>query len=701
VVKKVLKLSPKDPARFTFFSVCQRIVWVFHSFLRAFYQWVPMPHLYMIRIFTLMLTGLIPALIQAQPTINADTTKNLAPIYVTASRLQQTAAELGRNVTIIAGREINRFPVNSLDDLLRVLPSIDVQSRGSFGAQADITLRGSTFNQVLILIDGMRINDPLTGHFAGYFPITPAEVEQIEIVRGAGSAVYGPDAVGGVINIVTKTFAVRAQQAKTTEGQATVQRGQWNLWNVNAGGFRQTEKLRLGGGVLINTTPGQALAAPSTQRNDVDLKTYSLSGSYSFTPKITLAARAAFDRRDFNAQWFYTTSTVDQSRETTLRNLYQGQLRIQESAKQQTELQFTHIYSTDRYVFNPSPTFVPSNHRMQFSLAQLNHFMQLSNRWKASVGGQYDNRQIQSNDRGDHTTWHWGGYGILTTQTSFGLTATGSLRFDWDQSFGRELVPQLNLSYSPLAQLVVRGSVGKSIRAADFTERYTSNNLPGPLSAGRNIGLPNLQAERALNAELGADWMPASGVTLKATGFLRNGSNLIDYVSVSGTDVIRQTGLTNVAADRMYRLAQNLFSVQTRGIEVELWIKKQVSDKVLLEFIGGYTHLNTASPVVSQYLASFARHQLNSTLTVTAGRFNLGLTGQYKVRNRAAVETINRQLTANYKVVNARAEFAILANQLYVTAQVQNLFNEQYADILGAQMPGRWAMGGLRWQFRK
>jgi iron complex outermembrane receptor protein len=655
----------------------------------------------MIRVFTLMLMGLVPVMVQAQSTTDADTTKNLTPVYVTASRLQQTAAELGRNVTIIPGREISRFPVNSLDDLLRVLPSIDVQSRGSFGAQADITLRGSTFNQVLILIDGMRINDPLTGHFAGYFPITPAEIEQIEIVRGAGSAVYGPDAVGGVINIVTKTFAVRAQSTKTTEGQATVQRGQWNLWNVNAGGFRQTEKLRLGGGVLINTTPGQALAAPSTQRNDVNLKTYSLSGSYSFTPKISLAARAAFDRRDFNAQWFYTTSTADLSRETTLRNLYQGQLRFLASERQQTEVQFTHIYSTDRYVFNPAPTFVPSNHRMQFSLAQLNHFMQLSDRWKASVGGQYDNRQIQSNDRGDHATWHWGAYGILTTQTSFGLTATGSLRFDWDQSFGRELVPQLNLSYSPLAELVVRGSIGKSIRAADFTERYTSNNLPGPLSAGRNIGLPNLQAERALNAEVGADWMPASGVTVKATGFLRSGTNLIDYVSLPGTEVIRQTGLINVAADRTYRLAQNLFNVQTRGIEVELWVKRQLSDKVLLDFIGSYTLLNTASPVVSQYLANFARHQVNSSLNLTTGRFNLGLTGQFKARNQAAVEAINRRITANYKVINARAEFAVLPNQLYVTAQVLNLFNEQYADILGAQMPTRWAMGGLRWQLRK
>ena len=625
---------------------------------------------------------------------------DLKPVIVVASRLQQTAREVGRNVTIVSGQELSRFPVNSLDDLLRCLPSIEVQSRGSFGAQADITLRGSTFNQVLILVDGLRVNDPLTGHLNGYLPITPAEIEQIEIVRGAGSALYGPDAVGGIINIVTKTFAA-SRPVEKADVRATVQRGEWRFWNVNAGGFWQSQKLRVAGGVLTNTTQGQPLDSPSNHRNDVDLKTYSLSVSYALMPKLTLAARAAFDRRDFNAQWFYTTSTADLSRETTTRNFYQTQLRFRPNERQHTEFQFAHAYSTDFYVFNPA--FTPSNHQMRFTNAQLNQFFQLNTRWKLAVGGQYDVRKIESNDRGNHETAHWGLYSVLTAQTAFGLTATGSLRYDQDQSYGGEVLPQLNLSYSPTARWVLRGSVGKSIRAADFTERYVSNNLPGTLSAGRNIGLANLQAERATNAELGTDWTPVRGITLKVTGFLRKGTGLIDYVSLSGAEVIRQTALTNLAPDRSYRLAQNLFEVQTRGVETELWIKQELGKKVALDLVTGYTRLTTASAggVVSQYLANFARHQITGTLTLTAGRVAWSLSGLYKERNRAAVEAINRRLTPGYKVFHTKLDVAVLPGQLFLTAQVHNLFDERYADILGAQMPRRWLMGGLRWQLRR
>ena len=86
-------------------------------------------------------------------------------------------------------------------------PGVEVQSRGGFGVQGDIVMRGSTFTQVLILVNGMRLNDPLTGHFNSYIPVSMADIERIEILRGAASAMYGPDAVGGVINIISKTFS--------------------------------------------------------------------------------------------------------------------------------------------------------------------------------------------------------------------------------------------------------------------------------------------------------------------------------------------------------------------------------------------------------------------------------------------------------------------------------------------------------------
>ena len=91
----------------------------------------------------------------------------------------------------INGAAFSALPVQSVDDLLRYLPGIEVQQRGPQGAQADITIRGGTFQQVLVIIDGMKLNDPLTGHFNLYIPIHPADIERVEILKGAASAVWG------------------------------------------------------------------------------------------------------------------------------------------------------------------------------------------------------------------------------------------------------------------------------------------------------------------------------------------------------------------------------------------------------------------------------------------------------------------------------------------------------------------------------
>jgi vitamin B12 transporter len=627
-----------------------------------------------------------------------DSSRALSEVTVYASRINQKASELGRNVTVIKGSELARFPVNSLDDLLRCVPSLEVQSRGSFGAQADITMRGSTFNQVLILLDGLRLNDPLTGHFNGYLPITPAEIEQIEIVRGAGSAIYGPDAVGGVINIVTKTFSTN--RALPNTAQATLQGGEWQMLNVNAGGYFSAKRLRASGGLLINKSDGQPIELPSTLRNDFDLKTYSLSLSYDIAPKLTLSGRAAFDRRDFNAQWFYTTSALDLSRETTSRNWWQAQARY-EGNKHQTELQFAHAYSTDFYVFNPDPRFVPSSHQMWYTNTQLNHYWQAAKWLKLTFGGQYDVRRITSNDRGNHQTTHGGVYALATTTTHFGLTTTASLRYDYDQSYKHEWLPQLNLSYAASSKLWLRASAGRSIRAADFTERFVSNNLPGPLAAGRNIGNANLLAERAFNTELGIDVMPLDGLTFKITGFLRDGNNLIDYVTLPGAQVITQTGLTNLATDRNYRLAQNLFEVKTRGIEAELWYRHNIAQHLHLDAMLGYTAMNIDNNggVVSQYLANFARQQTTGTITLSSKRWSWSLSGLQKRRNAAAVAAINRSLAPNYTVFHTKLDLKVYKS-VRLTYQIHNLFNQSYADILGAQMPRRWHMGGVAWSIK-
>ena len=98
--------------------------------------------------------------------------KLLKPVILYGSHLENNPSESGKNITIINSDEILNYNVQSIDELLKLIPSIELQSRGGFGTQSDIVLRGTTFNQTLVLLDGMRINDPLTGHFSMYIPIS-------------------------------------------------------------------------------------------------------------------------------------------------------------------------------------------------------------------------------------------------------------------------------------------------------------------------------------------------------------------------------------------------------------------------------------------------------------------------------------------------------------------------------------------------
>src|SRR6476661_4136743 len=203
------------------------------------------------RIVIQLLTLSLPAFCIAQ-----ENEANLDPVTVTSSVSPERISKTGLNIFVIKGERFYNLPVNSVDELLRYLPGIEIQSRGAMGSQSDIVLRGGTFQQVLVIMDGVRLNDPNTGHFTSYFPVTPSEIDRIEILKGASSAVYGTEAVGGVINIITRTFAAK-KDARSANALAQVNAGTYGLLNASAGIFNNDGKTSVGIGVLSNNASGQ------------------------------------------------------------------------------------------------------------------------------------------------------------------------------------------------------------------------------------------------------------------------------------------------------------------------------------------------------------------------------------------------------------------------------------------------------------
>ncbi len=625
-----------------------------------------------------------------------ETGVQLDSVEITATRTIQNITRTGRNIQVISSQEISNLPVNSTDELLRYLPGIEIQSRGGFGVQSDLTLRGSTFNQVLVLVDGVRFNDPLTGHFNGYIPVPLAEIERVEVIKGTASSIYGADAVGGVINIITKTIT----KEKSLNVNASLKAGSFGYFGTDVSLLAKENKWKYSVGFQSNKSEGQQFENPnyetvaSAPKNyNTWFNTHTVSGGLGreIGKNWNASLRASYDVRDFNAKYFYTASAFDESVEKT--TVFFSDLKLAGThGKFRTEGDLVYRQSTDHFAFNPA--FSANDHITQFGFFQLNQTYQLSIKNTFVYGVQVDFRDIESSDRGNHSNFHSGVYGQWISNLVPHLTTILSLRGDYDNNYDFEMSPQLNISYV-MNKWVIRGGVGKGIRAADYTERFVSNNLPA-LVPGRNLGNPDLAAESSWNYEIGTDYYVVKGFKLVTTGFYRSSSNLIDYVPTAGKDIINVP--VALVPDGTYLYSRNLTSVNTFGIEVEAWYSKSFKSGNNLDIKLGYTGLSNENSdgEVSKYVSSTAKHLMNGNVSYSISKFDISLSGLYKMREEAYSNSLGLELKPTYFVTNANIGYRLVNSKVKFSLQVLNIFDEQYSDILGAKMPGRWIIAGVK-----
>jgi len=627
--------------------------------------------------------------------IAQNSTLELDSIEISTIRTIQNITRTGRNIQVITSEDISVLPVHSTDELLRYLPGIEIQSRGGFGVQSDFTLRGSTFNQVLVLVDGVRVNDPLTGHFNGYIPVPLSEIDRVEVIKGTASSIYGADAVGGVVNVITK----QAPNNGVVAVDASLKAGSYGYFGTDVSLLGKVKKWHFAAGIQSNISDGEQFenpnrpiidAAPTNFNTWFKTQTYSASVGRKIGDNWDATLRVSYDARDFNAKYFYTASTYDESVENT--TVFFSDLKLSgTNGKFRTEVDFVFRQSTDHFVFNPA--FAANDHITRFGLFQVNQSFQANNKNVFVYGLQFDMRDIESNDRGNHSNKHAGLYGQWVSSTIKNLTSTISIRGDYDDNYQFEFSPQVNLAYI-INKLVLRAGTGKGIRAADYTERFVSNNL-AKLSSGRNLGNPNLSAETSWSYELGADYYLTKELKLVATGFYRSGNNLIDYVPTLGSEITNVPVILNPSGTYLY--SKNLASVNTVGIEVELWYAKKFESGNALNFKLGYTGLESTNPdgTVSKYVSAHAKHLINGNISAAISRFDFGVSGLYKMRETAYSKTLGLELANTYTVINTDIGARFWEDKFKVKLEVINLFDIQYSDVLGAPMPGRWFVVGV------
>jgi len=627
-----------------------------------------------------LLTSIIISYAHAQ-----EKNSELDPVTVTASINPEKASQTGRDLIIIKGERFTNLPVHSVDELLRYLPGVEMQSRGPMGAQSDIVVRGGTFQQVLAILDGLRLNDPNSGHFTSYFPIAPSEIDHIEILKGASSAIYGSEAVGGVIHIITKTFAAKSAEKNKLNALAQITSGEYDFWNLNVGGFYSNGKTSVSAGLLTNTTSGQAQRGT---RGSVHNNTASLSFAQKLGEKWELKLRTAYDDRDFSAQNFYTTFVSDTAKEHVTTCWNQLAL-VYSSNKDRISLNLGYKDLKDEYKFNSGLT--PNQNKSKLTQALVTDEWKLEEGTTITSGIQFLNKKIVSNDRGDHDLNQAAGFVVLNQQIG-NFSVSPALRLDYSDGYGWEFDPQLNLSFRK-NNLQLRGSAGRTIRDADFTERY--NNYNKTYVSSGSIGNPDLNAEHSFSYEAGADYFVLKDLKLSATFFKRNQKGVIDYVPTPYVDMPRKT---NLSPTGNYALAKNISEVNIKGFETEIQYLKQFQNHQQVWATAGLTWLDdkSSSATPSFYISSHAKFLNTFSALYSSKLFSLSVNGLYKKRRPQSSSANIARVSSNYFILNAKAEAFIVQKLLSAFVEADNVFDKNYADLLGSQMPGRWLMGGIK-----
>lgn len=634
----------------------------------------------------------------SQTYIKAQLSYTLDSIEVKAIKIPSAIFKTGKSITVLDSKTIEELPVTTVDELLRYVAGVNVNARQGFGVQTDVSLRGSTFAQVLFVIDDIRMNDPLTAHFNNNIPVALHEIASIEVVRGPAAAAYGADAVGGLIHIKTKNYL-----AKSTNKKSFKTNGEFGL-GANKHGFSDialaydNKKWYASASVKTNIAAGEELVNPnflketstdSLFNNYFNLKTYSAALSYFLNDESKVYARVGYDDRDFSAKYFYTASTYDESTELT--NSLWTQIGFNRTkADNNTNANIAFKTTNDLFIFNP--LFTPNDHTTNQLVANGFHYFQLNEDTKLGGGLQYINKSINSTDRGDHSTNNIALFLNGQSQIENKLTANASLRAEYDTNFGLEVLPQFSLAYLLNDSIVLRGSVGKSIRAADFTERFVSSQI-SELSPGRNIGNPDLEAERSWSIEVGGDYYGSDNLKGSFTTFYRLGNNLIDYV-VTNSDSIKNT--TNLQRGENYFYPTNLNKSNTFGIELNIEKEWPLTSDLTLKSRLNYTFLTTSTggEQPSKYLANHPSNNLNLWLTFKYQQISLSSISNFIARKGDFSEDLNLKLKKLYFLSNLKITYS-LNERLKPFLRVNNLFNAQCSDIIGAQMPSRWWMFGI------
>ena len=610
----------------------------------------------------------------------------LDEVSVTGSRAPLTKSQAARMVTVLDRQDIAQAPVQSVNDLLKYAVGVDVRQRGPIGAQTDISIRGGTQDQIILLLNGINICDPQTGHNAMDLPVDLNDIVRIEVIEGPAGRIYGSSSLVGAINIVT-----RPAQATSTDvsleagsygyakvsGRTNLKQGRWN--NQLSAGYARSDGYSRSKAGRLNTDFSGAKGFYQGQYEDDDVR---LNWHLGIADK----------------GWGSGTSYATPKWQAD--NQYEHTTKLYSAIQGETKCGRLHfapsIYwnqNRDRYEgYRGEPEKMKYNYnRTNVYGVSLNAYFD----WAAgrtAFGAEVRNEDLVSGNLGEplsepkHISGTDRDYTLGVNRTNISgylehnlllknLTISAGLvavKNTWS-NMNMTVYPGIDISYRPTPNWRLHAAVNTSLRMPSFTEMYYK--LQGYKAD------PHLKPEEMTAIEAGVTYAN-SVITLGATGWIHRGRNMIDWIMD-----------TSLGDDAVWQ-SVNHAKVNSVGAEANAKVRIKNSElRVSYSFID--QDKESEPNIVSQYALEYLRHKLiANALVPIVDKLTLGVNLRWQDRVGQYTDFEGRaQDYKPYALVDTRLTWQEPKYKLYLEAN--NLFDTTYHDYGLVEQPGRWIIAGV------
>ncbi len=609
---------------------------------------------------------------------------SLSATEVVGMRVPITFAETANNISVITREDIEQAKVQTVNDLLKLCSGIDVRQRGSFGIQTDISIGGGTFDQTAILLNGININNPQTGHLTADFPVSISDIERIEIYDGASARIFGSQALNGAINIITRI-------ANKNTAEARMQGGSYGTFGGGASAnFASRHYLNRISGDYLRSDGG-------TPNSGFDKYRAYYQGNY-ITPELKLIWQGGFTSQRYGANTFYSAAFPNQWEAgsrwlASVKAVTGGKLHLSPS--------ISWIRSFDHFQLSRHSNKGENFNRNDVFTFGLTGYTD----WalgRTAIGGELRSDGLLSSNMGrplpeseyvkveqqDSTYYKFhdnrtnisffAEHHITIKQITLSAGIMGNRNTAINERFC--FYPGVDFCYRPAQAWKIFGSWGKSLRLPTFTDLYYKS----PTQEG-NIGL---RPEKASTYKLGAEWRQ-KGIRMAVQGIRRSGSDMIDWVMYHADDIYHSTQFKL----KSYELTADMSLLFAELLNNEGAFIRSIN--------AGYTYItqerhDRQSIYKSNYALEYLRHKFTANLNHRIfGALDATWYFSWQKRMGSYLNSDNTlQNYHPYALVNLKVSYNRPTYNCYLS--LENLASHRYHDFGSVPQPGFSVLAGAR-----